>query len=541
MAFPFGILTPPDSPGKRRRQLRESDETEGELSIETYLYRSDPFRSTTIENPWPYPLRSKQAPQQITDKIMAYRDAIWAILTDHGFSRDGTLVVHDILKPGYPGGDSAVTVLRVLYRFDSHVPPVLGAARDTIHKLLVENDIFGVDVEIVHLHLCFCPSLFAIAPEDPAVTVYQRSYRDIILSLQERIQPYWTSMCLFNVGRTKEKTTPTLVITVRPGAIADWSTLYFKIRHTLGFEKPHIAVEFLPGSLQSIPDEKRSGISVLDAITPDGRPKMGCSIGAAGEADGGTREDLSARDRSEEAFVEPPPNEYANIAWPLAEGLPELPPIADEVALEISAEDIANKLKMIKRKCSSQVGHFIRNVTSGIFDLMDKSNREAWRELYDLKAMTDQLFFADDHFHTLESGLPTIAKLINKISDQPVMVEASANLEESSECEDESGFQKLRFGLSIAREMWDVRFFADLNDFQYFADNQIGSLVTVTAASNRVQNAFANTLACYVSWRWGDRGRVLMNWLVQFIRALQGSESLPCEINIASQVVHCQH
>jgi hypothetical protein len=219
-----------------------------------------------------------------------------------------------------------------------------------------------------------------------------------------------------------------------------------------------------------------------------------------------------------------------------------LPPIADEVALEISAEDITNKLKMIKRKCSSQVGHFIRNVTSGIFDLtLDKSNREAWRELYDLKAMTDQLFFADDHFHTLESELPTIAKLINKISDQPVMVEASANLEESSECEDESGFQKLRFGLSIVREMWDVRFFADLNDFQYFADNQIGSLVTVTAASNRIQNAFANTLACYVSWRWGDRGRVLMNWLVQFIRALQGLESLPCEINIASQVVHCQH
>ena len=38
--------------------------------------------------------------------------------------------------------------------------------------------------------------------------------------------------------------------------------------------------------LQSIPDEKRGGISVFDAITPDGHPKMGCSISVAGEAGG---------------------------------------------------------------------------------------------------------------------------------------------------------------------------------------------------------------------------------------------------------------
>jgi hypothetical protein len=67
------------------RILSESDETSGELSIEAYIYRSDPYRSTTISNPCPYPLKDMPASQPIRDKVMSHMDAIWAILTEHGF------------------------------------------------------------------------------------------------------------------------------------------------------------------------------------------------------------------------------------------------------------------------------------------------------------------------------------------------------------------------------------------------------------------------------------------------------------------------
>ena len=59
-SYPMPLMTQPPSPGKRRRFLRESEDIDGEMSLEDYLYRSDPFRSSTFEHPWPLPLMMKE-------------------------------------------------------------------------------------------------------------------------------------------------------------------------------------------------------------------------------------------------------------------------------------------------------------------------------------------------------------------------------------------------------------------------------------------------------------------------------------------------
>jgi hypothetical protein len=283
----YGILTPPDSPRKRRRHLRESDETSGELSIEAYAYRSDPYRSTTITDPLPYPLLARPASQEIIDKVMTHRNTIWEILTQHGFPRNGILTVHDISKPGYPGGEAPVTTFRVLYAFSAAIPRVIGPAKDEIYDFLQANKIYGVEVEIVHLDLCFRPSLFAISPQDPTVTAYEASREKILGLLQEHLRSSWKSLCLFYVGRTREKAQPTIVIMVKPRAFFDWSELESKIRVALG-SGHEINVEFLPGELGMLPEQEDNGVSFLDRMAPDGRPEMGCSIGVVGEVGGGT-------------------------------------------------------------------------------------------------------------------------------------------------------------------------------------------------------------------------------------------------------------
>lgn len=106
-------LTPPESPRKRRRELRESEDTDREISIETYLANSDPYRSTTAFLPLPHPLCAVDAPEDVQADVRPLRPAIFDILYEYGFSGDMVVNVVEITKPGYPEGHVAVTTLRV--------------------------------------------------------------------------------------------------------------------------------------------------------------------------------------------------------------------------------------------------------------------------------------------------------------------------------------------------------------------------------------------------------------------------------------------
>lgn len=71
--------------------------------------------------------------------------------------------------------------------------------------------------------------------------------------------------------------------------------------------------------------------------------------------------------------------------------------------------------------------------------------------------------------------------------------------------------------LRIVRQAWDVCFFPDLNDFHGILDGPFESFLTVTASS---QDAFANTVECSVTWRWGKRGMGILSWLAGLLSVL---------------------
>lgn len=290
------IPTPPDSPRKRRRHLRDSDDTSGDMTIEGYLYRSDPYRSTTMSKPWPYPLKAVSAPESVRLQIEPHRGEILAILRNHGFPQQPIFTVDNITKPGYPGGEIPITVLRLVFRFDTYVPKSMGPAKDAVYDLLIRNKIEDVHVEIVQYEMCFKPSFFAIDAHDPAARTYELARADIIHLLHEKLGNSWSLVCVFNVGRTEDKASPCVVVLVDPGTVLDWSILDFNVRDRLRRRNVfiEIQVEFLPGMLSrsmSPPEEAvegHPGVSFRTRMANDGRPEMGFSIGVVGKKDGGT-------------------------------------------------------------------------------------------------------------------------------------------------------------------------------------------------------------------------------------------------------------
>ncbi|KAJ6096277.1 hypothetical protein N7486_007023 [Penicillium sp. IBT 16267x] len=57
--IPHAAQGPSNAPRKRRRYLRDSEDAEGEMSLENYIAACDPFRSISMVDPLPYPICEK--------------------------------------------------------------------------------------------------------------------------------------------------------------------------------------------------------------------------------------------------------------------------------------------------------------------------------------------------------------------------------------------------------------------------------------------------------------------------------------------------
>jgi hypothetical protein len=92
----------------------------------------------------------------------------------------------------------------------------------------IANGILGVEVEILHLSNYFRPSLFTILPSH--------------LALLRRLWRYFRNESgrsgdlhlFFDFGRSKDKAMASIVVTVTPRAVFDWSQLRNEIPCTLG-------------------------------------------------------------------------------------------------------------------------------------------------------------------------------------------------------------------------------------------------------------------------------------------------------------------
>lgn len=188
MAFPFPESSPsleiPDSPRKRRRVIRGSEETEGDMTIENYLYKSDPYCSTSLPHPLPFPLMMEHAPY-LEHRIAPLRDEIRRILQRHGFPSTAGFIPYVATKPHYPGGDVLKNLLCVVLTPDGHTPSRLGAAKDELLELLRRHGIDDMHVDIRNVGLYFRPSLFAISPHHPVVKANEQAKNQIITILMK--------------------------------------------------------------------------------------------------------------------------------------------------------------------------------------------------------------------------------------------------------------------------------------------------------------------------------------------------------------------
>lgn len=310
---------PPDSPRRRRRILRESEESDGEMSIEQYLYASDGFRSTTSTSKLPHPLDESPVSESLKEQWESAKASllplIGEILESECGMRKGRWGVKlvNYSKPGYHSKTShdrhdPTLVINSEESTSQGRPRNWSLARVQVKSLLTSREI-GVDVEILSQKGKLERCLFALQPEDEVVGIYNKVRHRLLEIVQEHLPTSWRMLCIWSIGSQKDKAEPAVVIFVDPGTIKDWNTLMVNLKSIINMAIPPkssvaIEVEFLPGGTgfleyESSDDEEQDGDEIEDdegkgmpginlASQLSKTPWMGMSIGVDGEQGGGT-------------------------------------------------------------------------------------------------------------------------------------------------------------------------------------------------------------------------------------------------------------
>jgi len=184
-------MTPPLSPGKRRRQLREGEETDGYMSLEQYIYRADDYRKSTVIDPLPLPLHYERPEAQYSLdglRLKPFVPRIFEILGKHGIG-DGQAVARVLLvsKPGYPGGMTLVLTLVIEINQGIYISRSLVAAKDQISRLLVTSGFLDIEVDLYDPQRGYMPMLSPLGPEEPAIVAYRNARQEMIEYLHARL------------------------------------------------------------------------------------------------------------------------------------------------------------------------------------------------------------------------------------------------------------------------------------------------------------------------------------------------------------------
>ncbi|KAL8689166.1 MAG: hypothetical protein Q9218_005103 [Villophora microphyllina] len=132
--------------------MRDSDETKGEMDIETYLHLTDPCRSITMRSPWPLPISHVAPRQSVVERLQNtfnLRPDILAILRRHGLQQKW-LQVRACTKLRYHDGMNTRLIMRVFLAAENgQSTSIWSVARKEIHSLLSTKGFEDIDVELV--------------------------------------------------------------------------------------------------------------------------------------------------------------------------------------------------------------------------------------------------------------------------------------------------------------------------------------------------------------------------------------------------------
>ncbi|KAL3430165.1 hypothetical protein BDV09DRAFT_199928 [Aspergillus tetrazonus] len=258
---------------KGRRLSKKSDYVKGVMTIEEYLDRVDPYTSSTLR--WPLPFDKKPASPEVTQKLELQRENILNILDAHSFPSRAyfRLVVQTVTKSGYaslkPETLLSLTYITDPYSARAPLPPpksTMGAARDEIASLLMEEGINGIFTEITFTNQAWNPILFDLPETNPLFLTFKYSIEPGVTNRIRSSNAFvWHKISLFNVGLTVEENYPTLVITVSPRGKGDWAALHEQIKEFLvKKDTGDLDVEFWPGPLTEVWNPNREVVDEDD-------------------------------------------------------------------------------------------------------------------------------------------------------------------------------------------------------------------------------------------------------------------------------------
>ena len=294
----------PAPASKRRRQLRESGGSNGEMSIVDYLYRTDPYRSIDQRSPWPLPLL-RESPDDVTkariSSLPGLKGKIIHILKSNGLQNISDIHIKSCTKPDFPGGDKPQLIFCVSLDVDDKAPTNKWPdARKELGILLSKNGFDNILVELLDEDRAFQLSLLPINPTHPTVQAYERCRSDLLKLLETRMTLDWVSMSAFRVSRPSGEEDAAVVILVKPDAVHDWEEIRLQfekllnaalrtVRHTPHQRVP-IHVEFIPGGVSSLhtntDKQEKTGTDFSSFLTA--YPKLGDSIGRRDKDAAGT-------------------------------------------------------------------------------------------------------------------------------------------------------------------------------------------------------------------------------------------------------------
>lgn len=239
--------TSPPSPGKRRQLLRASKETAGEMTLEMYLYESDPFRCSSFSVPLPLPLKL-EAPEpefQIdSERMRPLKSNIRSILTSHSMEEDAkTVETALVLAPNNPGGEDRLLTLVIYMDQQFPHPSSWARARDELKAMFGANGLENIQIEIFDLERAFMPWLLPLSPSNDAIRHYETKREHLLSFVKESLSNDWSSMSLFGIRHGGSSPKPTLVIFVKAGTMRDWSEISSRLRAILS--NPDIQIEFI--------------------------------------------------------------------------------------------------------------------------------------------------------------------------------------------------------------------------------------------------------------------------------------------------------
>ncbi|CAG7973237.1 unnamed protein product [Penicillium olsonii] len=268
------LLSEEPSHCTRQRLLRNSPQTEGELTLPQYTYQANPFRSISFSNPDNSALTTSLVFIN-EDPARHLRPEIEKLLEQHEVPPESNFRT---LKASLDG--SQFFFVQVLVRGENSTLIRFEPLKDDIVRLLRRNNLPDMHVEILHAEHFSPPKIHAIKSGHIIVGIFEECKHEIASILTNSLGQKWQVVCPFRVGgKDSKQAEPAIVVIVEGPVKANWFQIRARIINQMLAKEPNlrIDVEFTPGSLDTLVGKEPVSCEHRFEVIAD--IKMGDSIG----------------------------------------------------------------------------------------------------------------------------------------------------------------------------------------------------------------------------------------------------------------------